>query len=313
MQCCLPPVDRNYWSSQILSNDTCGNPYEIVVSNSVTIPKNMGDTLNIIIYKDEGELFEKLKCCQPAPTCELDRYVIQARARQFICKYCICDDIVLHDRDDKILNRYADFGAKKLQRTQKRILKELIVSLASSVDAVYGTNKKSPTNFSERDHLDIIQEISKDCAEPFFQGVCGKSTQGSTPLPPSYLVITHTDLYQDISKAFGCKWWGVESYGNCSGCQIAMEWGYGERARFIFTSDAPTEKNANGDTVYTMSYFAADPVWGVDLEGRDDLVVLKPKILSDADDCYQMLIKAVTGYVIPLENRIINLKVTRDL
>lgn len=92
-----------------------------------------------------------------------------------------------------------------------------------------------------------------------------------------------------------------------------MEWGYGERARFIFTPDAPTEKNTAGDTVYTVSYFAADPIWGVDLEGRDDLVVLKPKILSDADDCYQMLIKGVTGYVIPLENRIINLKVTRDL
>lgn len=313
MQCCLPPLDRNYWSNQILSNDSCGNPYEIIVSNTVTIPKNMGDTLNIIIYKDEGELFEKLKCCQPAPTCELDRYVVQARARQFICKYCICDEIVLHDRDDAILSRYADFGAKKLQRTQRRVLKELITSLASSVDAVHGTNKKTPTNFSETDHLEIIQELARGCPDPFFTGECGSTTIGSTPLPPAYLVITHTDLYQDIMKAFGCKWWGVERYGNCGGCQISMEWGYGEHARFILTPDAPTTTNDAGDTVYTMSYFAADPVWGVDLEGRDDLVTLKDPMFSDANDCYQMLIKAVIGYIMPLENRVINLNVTRDL
>lgn len=313
MSCCLSQLDRNYWSKQILSNDTCGNPYEIAVSNIISIPKNNGDTLNIIIYKDEGELFEKIKCCQPVPRCEVDRYVIQARPRRFICSYCICEDVVLHDRDDAVLSRYADLGAKKLQRTQRRILTELIESLGSSMDAIHGTNKKTPTNFTEADHLDVIQELASDCAMPFFSGECGSTTVGSTPLPPSYLVIGHIDLYQDIMKSFGCKWWAVERYGSCGGCQVTMEYGYGEKARFILTPDAPTSKNEAGDTVYTLTYFAADSLWAVDLSGVDDLVTLKDKIFSPAADCYEMLIKAVIGYAIPLESRVMNLKVTRDI
>lgn len=132
----------------------------------------------------------------------LSKVDILATASQYGDFVHLTDVVDLTVEDPNLVIASEELG-DQMGRTIDEIVRDILVSSASLVNASNGDNTETPTEISTKDVEKVELILRGNDAETFTQMIKAGAGVGTTPVPPAWRAILHTDLLLDLKDCTG--------------------------------------------------------------------------------------------------------------
>jgi len=170
--------------------------------------------------------------------------------------------------------------ARQSAKTLDTLIRNVTAGGASSTTCSNGS--PTATFLNNTDILTVIRNLMSDNAEMMTALISAAVGQGTTPIAPSYMVITHTDLYLDIRNVAGFV--EVKNYAKTDAAYPGEVGAIGP-SRWILTTNA----YKSGSNYYCL-FLAQDAFGKVKIAGGDrPLIFHPPDKTGDAFEMYSTL------------------------
>jgi N4-gp56 family major capsid protein len=131
-----------------------------------------------------------------------------------------------------------------MRQAEDLILRDYIVSAASTINAGGGSNGFNPTNLGVSDFSLVATTLDTNNAYKFMTGIEGMDRFGTGPVRSSYFMLSSTELQSDFDALVGNT--GVLNNWNypTNASALPSEWGSVFNIRILTSSEAPVARNA---------------------------------------------------------------------
>jgi len=156
---------------------------------------------------------------------------------------CIINEQVVLQDQEGVLAWVSDRLAVSMRQAEDLILRDFIVSAASQLMASGGSNGFNPTNLGLTDFSLVATTLDTNNAFKFMTGITGENRFGTTPIRPSYFMLSSTELQSDFDAMTGSGVINAWNYPNQASAG-PTEWGSVYNIRILTSSEAPVARNA---------------------------------------------------------------------
>ncbi len=215
------------------------------------MPRNRGDIMRFRRYNPLATAMVPLGNTGITPPAQqLSAINIDAKI-EWYGTYVVLNEQVVLTNEDPALNEAAARLGVSLRQTQDQLLRDMLASTASFVNAVSGGNGDNPTNISEPDVDDIITTLITNNAYMILDNVEGDLKFGTSPVRESYIAMANSRLNSDIDNMTGFI--SKYNYPN-QNPTLPSEIGSFKNVRFLISSIGSVSPNASalGQNVYNI-------------------------------------------------------------
>lgn len=138
-----------------------------------------------------------------------------------------------------------------MRQAEDLILRDYIVSAASTINAGGGSNGDNPTNLGASDFSLVATTLDSNNAFKFMSGILGEDRFGTAPVRSAYFMLSSTELQTDFDGLVGSGFLNAWNYPN-GNSQLPSEYGSIFNIRVLTSSEAPVARgaSANGQDVF---------------------------------------------------------------
>jgi len=207
----------------------------------------------------------------------LSKQDISATVAQYM-DFIHITDVLEFTCENKILNVGVSELNDQMLRTEDELVRNVIVSTASSVTASQGPSTTTSLNEDDIDDIaNTLQNSDAPTVAPLIRAGVG---QGTSPVLPSYWALMHTALNSDLKSVTGFM--NTSEYAN-QGTVMESERGSVNEVRFLASSVAHKEGSAteafpsSAGTYYYIPIIARHAYGIVDLKKANAKLILHPR------------------------------------
>jgi N4-gp56 family major capsid protein len=148
------------------------------------------------------------------------------------------------------------------------ILRDYIVSAASTLNAGGGSNGDNPTNLGVSDFSLVATTLDTNNAYKFMSGIEGMDRFGTGPVRSAYFMLSSTELQSDFDGLTGSGFLNQWNYPNNSSA-LPSEYGSVFNVRILTSSEAAVARgaSANGQDVYYNTTVGKQAVTHINQDG----------------------------------------------
>lgn len=176
----------------------------------------------------------------------------------------------------------------------------MLVSTASFVNCVGGTDGDNPTEITRSDIDGVIKLLRGNNAYSFLTGIEGEDRFGTAPVRDAYFGLSSTNMIGQLDNVAGFiqKW----NYANQQST-LDAEWGTVANVRFLLSSIAPVTPNASllGNDVQNNIITGREAYAAIEQDGYSAQFIYRPPIYDGP-----LALNASVGYKFAEVPRITN-------
>jgi N4-gp56 family major capsid protein len=240
----------------------------ITVCDKVSMPSNGGTTCR----------FMRPRALQP-PTIQLGNAGIDPPAQvpqrdiidsqmSFFGTGCIINEQVILQDQEGVLAWVSERLAVAMRQAEDLILRDYIVSAASTINAGGGANGDNPTNLGISDFSLVATTLDTNNAYKFMSGIEGMDRFGTGPVRSAYFMLSSTELQSDFDTLVGAGFLNQWNYPT-NASALPSEYGSVFNTRILTSSEAAVSRgtSANGQDVYYNSVMGKQAVTHINQDG----------------------------------------------
>lgn len=207
----------------------------------------------------------------------LSKQDIRATVAQYM-DFIHITDVLEFTCENTILNVGVSELNDQMYRTEDELIRNILVSTASSLTATNGPD--TATSLNETDIDTIANTLQNNDAHPVTPLIRASVGQGTAPVLPSYWALMHTALNKDLKTVTGFM--NTSEYAN-QGTVMESERGSVNEVRFLASSVAHKEGDADkafptsAGTYYYIPVLARHAYGVVALEKANAKLIIHPR------------------------------------
>lgn len=158
-----------------------------------------------------------------------------------------------------------------MRQAEDLILRDYIISAASTLNAGGGSNGDNPTNLGISDFSLVATTLDTNNAYKFMSGIEGMDRFGTGPVRSAYFMLSSTELQSDFDALAGSSPGGFLSQWNypTNASALPSEYGSVNNIRILTSSEAPVARavSALGNDVYYNAVVGKQAVTHINQDG----------------------------------------------
>ena len=166
-----------------------------------------------------------------------------------------------------------------LRETEDQLMRDMLVSTATFVNAVGGADGDNPTEITRTDCDFVIRTLRNNSAYSFVSGIEGENKFGTAPVRDAYFALGATNLIGQLENVNGFinKW----NYPNQQST-LDAEWGSVANLRFLLSPVGAVKKAASmlGNDVYQIMCVGRESYASVEQDGYSANFLYRPPIFD---------------------------------
>ncbi len=297
----LPPEVRTYFDRLLLA---LARPYFIydLFAQKRQIPMNSG---NQMVFRRYGTLTAAtipLTDGQTPPGDQLSVTDFQAQI-QWYGSFVTITDQVQYVVQDRVLNESTKVLSLQLGLTIDTLIRDMMVSTASTILCSNGINGNTPTEITDIDIQTAVIALRQGNARLMTNPLPGENKFGTAPVRSSYWGFMSVDLQADLEAV--SSFISAANYPNPMNA-LEAEWGSTRNVRWLLNTNAYSAATLSPGTGTTYSSFVlGQEAYGVvRLGAKEAEFIVKPLGASGTADPLNQ--RGTVGYKYPFATRILN-------
>lgn len=293
----LPPEVRQYFDRLLLA---LARPYYIydLFAQKRQIPLNSGDQMVFRRYGTLNAATIPLTDGQTPPGDQLSVTDFLAQI-QWYGSFVTISDQVQFVVQDRVLNESTKVLSLQLGLTIDTLIRDMMVSTASSIACQYGSNGNAITELSDLDIQTAVIALRQGNARLMTNPLPGENKFGTAPVRSSYWGFMPVELQADleaVSSFISCA-----NYPNPTNA-LEAEWGSTRNVRWLMNTNGYS--NGASPNVFS-SFLVGQEAYGVvRLGSKEAEFIVKPLGASGTADPLNQ--RGTVGYKYPFATRILN-------
>jgi len=200
-----------------------------------------------------------------------------------------------------------------MREREDLLMRDLLASSVSYINAVGGTNGDSPSNISRPDINNVERLLLSNDARTMLTNIEAQDRFGTSPVRDSFIALCNTDLTQDLQNVQGVIL--KNAYPNQEGLR-PEEYCAVSRFRFFVSSRGikGTSTSLNGNIVYQIPMFGLEGFSKIEQNGYSAKVGYRPPYaVSNVSQNSELYGKFAIARAITNQNWLAGLNVTQRL
>lgn len=293
----VPPEVRVYFDRLLLKLATPALIYDKCAQQRV-IPMNSGDSLIFRRYGTQSAATTPLTEAVTPPG--QSQSVIDFSAKvQWYGAYMIVSDVVQYTVQDRVLNELTKVLSLQLGLTLDTLIRDMMVSTASTIACQFGSNGNTPTEITDEDLQLVQRALRQGNAEFLTPLVQGENRFGTAPGRQSFWGFMSTDMEMDLEAVASFN--SVANYANQS-TSLLPEWGQTRNIRWLTSTNG--FNNGANPAVYSSFVVGREAYGVVKLGAMQAQLIVKPLGSAGTTDALDQ--RSSVGFKVPWGGRIIN-------
>lgn len=245
----------------------------------------------------------------PAPEVVV-RTDIDADMEIFAKTVVINEQVTLYE-NDKVLTKFTALLGQWLREKEDLLMRDLLSSSVSYLNAVGGINGQQPSEISRNDVNNIERILLGNDARTMLEGIDADLKFGTSPTRDSFIALASTDITPDLQNVQGVIL--KNAYPHQDGLR-PEEYCSISRFRFFVTSKAfkkPAASQPSGQAVYTIPMYGLEAFAKIDQNNYSAIIGYRPPfVVSSVAQNSQLYAKFAIARAITNQNWISGLNVT---
>lgn len=293
----LPPEVRTYFDRLLL---TLARPYFIydLFAQKRQIPLNSGNQMVFRRYGTLTAATTPLTDGQTPPGDQLSVTDFQAEI-QWYGSFVTITDQVQYVVQDRVLNESTKVLSLQLGLTIDTLIRDMMVSTASTIACSNGTNGLTPTNISDADIQIAVIALRQGNARLMTNPLPGENKINTAPVRSSYWGFMSVDMQADLEAV--SSFISTANYPNPMNA-LEAEWGSTRNVRWLLNTNGYS--NGASTNVYSSFILGQEAYGVVRLGAKEAEFIVKPLGASGTADPLNQ--RGTVGYKYPFATRILN-------
>lgn len=177
--------------------------------------------------------------------------------------------------NDRVLTKAADLLGQWMREKEDLLMRDLLASNVSYINAVGGTNGDSPSNISFADVNNIERILLGNNAKTTMEVIEAEDRFGTAPTRDAFVALAHTDLTSDLQNTQNVVL--KNQYPSQDGLRPEEYCSIG-RFRFFVSSKASkgTSTSLLGNTIYSVAMYGLESFAKIDQNGYSSKLGYRP-------------------------------------
>lgn len=204
--------------------------------------------------------------------------------------------------------------AVAMRQAEDLILRDYIVSAATTINAGGGSNGDNPTNLGVSDFSLVASTLDTNNAYKFMSGVEGMDRFGTGPVRSAYFMLSSTELQPDFDGLTGSGFLSQWNYPTNSSA-LPAEYGSVYNIRILCSSEAPVARSASAASrdVYYNTVVGKQAITHINQDGYSmNLIYRDPYYSGMLAQNATLAVKFAQAQAITQDTAIRNLLCTRS-
>ena len=293
----VPPEVRTYFDRMLL---TLARPYFIydLFAQKRQIPLNSGDQMVFRRYGTLSAAPIPLTDGQTPAGSQLSVTDFKA-AISWYGDFVTISDQVQFVVQDRVLNESTKVLSLQLGLTIDTLIRDMMVSTASTIACSNGVNGNTPTELTDADIQTAIIALRQGNARLMTNPLPGENRFGTAPTRASYWGFMSVDLQDDLEAV--SSFLSVANYANQQNA-LDAEWGATRNVRWLLNTNGFS--NGASPNVYSNFVLGQEAYGVVRLGAKEAEFIVKPLGASGTADPLNQ--RGTVGYKYPFATRILN-------
>lgn len=273
----LPPEVRTYFDRMLL---TLARPYFIydLFAQKRQIPLNSGDQAVFRRYGTLSAATIPLTDGQTPSGDQLSETDFKAAISWYGSFVTITDQVQLVVQD-RVLNEATKVLSMQLGLTIDTLIRDMMVSTASTIACNNGINGNTPTEINDADIQDAIIALRQGNARLMTNPLQAAGLFGTAPVRASYWGFMSVDLQDDLEAV--SSFLSAANYPNQNSA-LEAEWGSTRNVRWLLNTNGFS--NGASPNVYSNMILGAEAYGVVRLGAKEAQFIVKPLGASGTAD-----------------------------
>lgn len=293
----LPPEVRTYFDRLLL---TLARPYFIydLFAQKRQIPLNSGDNMVFRRYGTLSAATIPLTDGQTPPGTQLSVTDFQAQI-QWYGDFVTITDQVQYVVQDRVLNEATKVLSLQLGLTIDTLIRDMMVSTASTILCSNGLNGQTPTEITDEDIQLSVIALRQGNARLMTNPLPGEDKYATAPQRASYWGFMSVDIQDDLEAV--SSFISVANYPNPMNA-LEAEWGSTRNVRWLLNTNG--FNNGASPPVYSNFILGQEAYGVVRLGAKEAEFIVKPLGASGTADPLNQ--RGTVGYKYPFATRLLN-------
>lgn len=200
---------------------------------------------------------------------------------------------------DRVLNEATKVLSLQLGLTIDTLIRDMMVSTASTIACANGTNLNTPTEINDTDIQIAIVALRQGNARLMTNPLPGENKFGTAPVRASYWGFMSVDLQADLEAV--SSFLSVANYPNPMNA-LEAEWGSTRNVRWLLNTNGFS--NGGDPNIYSSFILGQEAYGVVRLGAKEAEFIVKPLGASGTADPLNQ--RGTVGYKYPFATRILN-------
>lgn len=293
----LPPEVRTYFDRLLL---TLARPYFIydLFAQKRQIPLNSG---NQMVFRRYGTLTAATVPLTDGQTPMGDQLSVtdfQAQI-QWYGSFVTITDQVQYVVQDRVLNEATKVLSLQLGLTIDTLIRDMMVSTASTIACTNGLNGNTPTEITDADIQNAVIALRQGNARLMTNPLPGENKFATSPVRSSYWGFMSVDMQADLEAV--SSFISSANYPNPMNA-LEAEWGATRNIRWLLNTNGYS--NGASPNVYSSFVLGQEAYGVVRLGAKEAEFIVKPLGASGTADPLNQ--RGTVGYKYPFATRILN-------
>lgn len=293
----LPPEVRTYFDRMLL---TLARPYFIydLFAQKRQIPLNSGDQM---VFRRYGTLSAATIPLTDGQTPSGDQLSVTdfKAAISWYGSFVTITDQVQFVVQDRVLNESTKVLSLQLGLTIDTLIRDMMVSTASTIACTQGLNGNTPTEINDADIQQVVIALRQGNARLMTNPLPGENKFGTAPVRASYWGFMSVDLQADLENV--SSFISVANYPNPMNA-LEAEWGSTRNIRWLLNTNG--YNNGAATPIYSSFVMGQEAYGVVRLGAKEAEFIVKPLGASGTADPLNQ--RGTVGYKYPFATRILN-------
>lgn len=225
----------------------------------------------------------------------------------------INEQVTLYE-NDKVLTKFTALLGQWLREKEDLLMRDLLSSSVSYLNAVGGINGQQPSEISRNDVNNIERLLLGNDARTMLEGIDADLKFGTAPTRDAFIALASTDITPDLQNIQGVLL--KNAYPHQEGLR-PEEYCSVSRFRFFVSSKAakiPGISQPSGQTVFTIPMYGMEAFAKIDQNNYSAILGYRPPyVVSSVAQNSQLYAKFAIARAITNQNWISGLNVTQRL
>jgi N4-gp56 family major capsid protein len=293
----VPPEVRVFYDRLLLKLATPALIYDKCAQQRV-IPMNSGDTLIFRRYGTQSAATTPLTEAVTPPG--QSQSIIDFSAKiSWYGAFMIVSDVVQYTVQDRVLNELTKVLSLQLGLTLDTLIRDMMVSTASSILCSKGSNGNTPTEITDLDLQLVQRALRQGNAEFLTPLVEGANKFGTAPGRQAFWGFMSTDMELDLEAVSSFN--SVANYANHS-TSLLPEWGQTRNIRWMTSTNG--YNNGGSPAIYSSFVVGREAYGTIKLGAMQAQLIVKPLGSAGTTDALDQ--RSSVGFKVPWAGRVIN-------